>query len=83
MRSRCLAEYPHGHVRRPHGGDPGPGGLEYRHHPGGHLLVEVARVVRGETLSMKTGIFVQLARIAGMRKSRIIWSISCPMYSAA
>jgi peptide/nickel transport system permease protein len=40
---------------------------------GGTFWSRYARVVRGETLSMKTRDFVQLARIAGCGKARIIW----------
>jgi peptide/nickel transport system permease protein len=45
---------------------------------GGTFWSRYARVVRGETLSMKTRDFVQLARIAGCGKARIIWKHILP-----
>ena len=45
---------------------------------GGSFWSRYARVVRGETLSMKTRDFVQLARIAGCGKPRIIWKHILP-----
>ncbi len=45
---------------------------------GGTFWSRYARVVRGETLSMKTRDFVHLARIAGCSQSRIIWKHILP-----
>jgi peptide/nickel transport system permease protein len=45
---------------------------------GGTFWSRYARVVRGETLSMKTRDFVQLAKIAGCGKTRIIWKHILP-----
>ena len=50
---------------------------------GGTFWSRYARVVRGETLSMKTRDFVQLARIAGCGTPASSGSISSPMSSAA
>jgi peptide/nickel transport system permease protein len=45
---------------------------------GGTFWSRYARVVRGETLSMKTRDFVQLAKIAGCGNARIIWKHILP-----
>jgi peptide/nickel transport system permease protein len=45
---------------------------------GGTFWSRYARVVRGETLSMKTRDFVQLAKIAGCGNTRIIWKHILP-----